>query len=589
MAMHKVLLRPGINSQLTPTLNEGGFSSGQLIRFRDGLCQKMGGWVRAAATQFLGFARGMHSWVQINGVPDLGFGTNLKLYVFQAGMFNDVTPLAHTSDPLGADPFATTSASPIVTVTDAAYNPGVGDYVTFSGASAVAGLTIDGNYAVVAVPSGTTYTINAGSNANATTSGGGAAVVAEYEISIGLVSATFLFGYGTGPYGSGAYGTGSASVYITPPRVWFIENWGEDMLATPIGGGLYQWVAASGTSVRAAIVTNAPTINNTMVVGIPQQQVILGGSETGGDQDPLLIRWSDIGDDTVWTADATNQAGSYRLPHGSAIVGAINGPQQVLVWTNEGLWLMQYSGQPFIYSFIHAGHACGLIAPHAAVAAANQVYWMGAGQFYVYTGTVQVVPCTVWDAVFGNINQTQAYKIYCGVNSLFNEVIWFYPSASSDEVDSYAKFNWVENTWDNGTLARTSWEDKEVFSLPLAAGTDGYLWSHETGTDNDGNAMDSYAETGYYDIAEGELYAFVNRMIPDFNTFTGTLTITLYLTDYPGATPWTVGPFTVSPTTTFFTFQGRARQAALLVRSNVVGGNYRFGAIRHNARPDGRR
>lgn len=259
------------------------------------------------------------------------------------------------------------------------------------------------------------------------------------------------------------------------------------------------------------------------------------------------------------------------------------------MWTNEGLWLMQYINQPLIYSFLQIGFGCGLIAPLACVSAAGQVFWMGPGNFYAYTGTVRVLPCTIWDDVFGNMNSDQAIKFFAGVNSQFNEVWFFYCSRGSAEIDRYAKFNWVENTWDGGTLARTSWEDKTVLANAVATSPTRYLFSHESGVDDDGAAMESSSRTGYFDLAEGEAFVAFNRMIPDFNTFAGSVDITFYLTDYPGENTWALGPYTVSPSTQYFTLNGRARQVALDVRSNVVGGNYRFGAIRHNGRADGRR
>lgn len=589
MAMHKVTLRPGVNTTLTPTLNEGGFATGDHIRFFGGLVQKLGGWVRTSLTQFLGICRGMHSWVLIDNTPTLGLGTTVKLYIFELGTFYDVTPVVQTDSPLAPNPFATTVNSSMVTVTDAAFSPAVGQRVILSGAIAVGGLTLNGEYEVESLTSGTQYVIDAMNNATSTAVGGGVNVVAVYLLAPGIPDTTFLVGYGTGQYGAGPYGTGTAAAYATLARVWSIDNWGENMIASPLYGGIYQWVAASGPSTRAVILANAPTINSHVMVAVPAQQVIALGSDVFGQHDPLLIRWTDIGVNTVWSATTTNQAGSYRLPRGSAIIGGIAGPQQNLVWTNEGLWLMQYINQPLIYSFLQIGFGCGLISPLAGVAAAGQVFWMGPGNFYAYTGTVRVLPCTIWDDVFLNANFDQSVKFHAGVNSQFNEVWFFYVSANATEIDSYAKFNWVENTWDGGSLARTSWEDKTVLSSPVATSPSSYLYSHEVGVDDDGAPLASTSRTGYFDLAEGEMFVHFNRMIPDFNIFAGTLDITLYLTDYPGESTWAVGPFNVSPTTQYFTTQGRARQVAMQVRSNVIGGNYRFGAIRHNGRPDGRR
>ncbi len=588
MPMQKILLRPGVNSTLTPTLNQGGFSLGDKIRFFGGLCQKLGGWVRTSLLQFLGICRGMHSWILIDNTPTLGMGTSEKLYIYQLGSFYDVTPVAEETNPL-VNPFTTTVNSSEVLVTDLDYNPVVGQRVIFSDTLPVGGVTILGEYVVQTVPSPTTYTIDAMENATSSDIGGGVNVIATYLLADGLVDTTFLVGYGTGQYGAGPYGTGTAVAYSTLARTWSIDNWGENMIASPAGGAIYQWVASNGPLNRAVILANAPTVNDRVLVAVPQQQVIALASSVMGVHDPLLIAWSDIGVNTTWAATTTNQAGTYRLPRGSAIIGGLAAPQQILVWTNEGLWLQQYINQPLIYSFLQVGFGCGLIAPAAAVAAAGQVFWMGPGNFYAYTGTVRVLPCTIWDDVFENMNAGQSVKFFAGVNSQFNEVWFFYVSAGALEIDRYAKFNWVENSWDGGTLARTAWEDKTVLPTPVATSPTRYLFSHEFGVDDDGAAMESTSRTGYVDLAEGEAYVAFNRMIPDFNIFTGNADITLYLTDYPGENAWTLGPFSVTSSTQYFTTNGRARQVAMSVRSNVVGGNYRYGAIRHNGRPDGRR
>ena len=589
MPMQKILLRPGVNTTLSATLNEGGYSHGDKIRYFGGLCQKLGGWTKTSLNTFIGICRGMHSWVLVDSTPTLGVGTSKKLYIYQLGSFYDVTPIFETTNPLPNDPLATTINSSLVTITDTGYSPSVGDYVIFAALTATGGVTVDGEYPVASVLSSTTYTVDAGENATSSAAGGGNVGTANYELPIGLDDTMFLVGYGTGQYGAGPYGQGQAPAYSTPARVWSVDNWGENMIASPIGGAIYQWVASSGTTVRAVILANAPTINSHVLVAVPQQQVVALGTDVSGTFDPLLIKFSDIGNNTVWTASSTNQAGSYRLPRGSAIVGGLAAPQQILVWTNEGLWLMQYINQPLIYSFLQIGFGCGLIAPLACAAAAGQVFWMGPGNFYAYTGTVRVLPCTIWDDVFGDMNQDQAIKFFAGVNSQFNEVWFFYCSSESTEIDRYAKFNWIENSWDGGTMVRTSWEDKTVLADPIGAAINGYLMSHESGVDDDGAAMLSTSRSGYVDLAEGEAFIFVNRMIPDFNTFVGPLTITIYLTDYPNDSPRALGPFTVQSGTEFFTFRGRARQAALEVTSNVIGGNYRFGAIRHDGRPDGRR
>lgn len=588
--IRKIVLRPGIDKQRTQTLNMGGYSDGNLIRFRDGLAQSVGGWTKYAGGTFDGVCRGLHGWVELKGLLDVGVGTHKRLYVLQAGTFYDVTPLRKTTDPLGSDPFATTDLSPLVTVTDTDHGASVGDLVVFSGASAVAGLTLVGEYSIVTVPDDDTYTITAGSNANATATGGGASVVAEYVLPFGRADASYSYGYGIGPYGAGAYGTGQTTAnLVNEPALWSINNWGEQMIACPINGGIYVWVPPTSPLTRAAVVSNAPLHNSTVIVGMPQQQIISLGCEAVSVYDPLLIRWTDAGDYTVWTATQTNLAGSYRIPRGSRIVGGLAGPQQIMVWTNEGLWLMQFIGLPFVYSFVQVGFGTPLIAQKAAAVGAGVTYWMGLSNFYVFDGTARVLPCSVWDFIFGRLNVLQHNKVFAAVNSLFNEIFWFFPSSGSIEIDSYVKYNWVDQAWDVGTLSRTAWEDKIMADFPLAASSDGYVYAHESTTEADGALIPSSVTTGYADIAEGEDRVFCDRIIPDFAVFSGEVEISIYLLDQPGGTPRVKGPYTVTPSTEFITFRGRGRQIALKIDSKTLGTTWRMGALRLNAQPDGRR
>lgn len=584
-------VRPGVNTQATPTLLEAGWAASQLIRFREGLLQKVGGWAKASATALAGVCRGLHSWTQLNGLIDLGVGTNLKLWLYQLGTFYDLTPVQN-SGTSGSNFYTTTNGSASVNVNITSHGAGVGDYYEALTSKTGNGVTISGEYSVTTVVDANNFTITAANNANATGSFG-SGTNWELLLSIGQANTVFEQGYGSGPYGSGPYGESTGNTYGTLCRLWFIDNWGEFMLACPQNGGIYQWQPSSGTTTRAAALSGAPTINAGMLVALPQQQVIAFGTNQGvAAQDPMLIAWSDVGDNTDWTASATNQAGTYRLPRGSKIMGAVGSPLAILVWTNEGLWLMQYVGLPFVYSFTQVGFGCGLIAPKAAAATPGGVFWMeSTGNFYGYSGSVVPLDCTVRDKVFGNINTAQSNKIFVALNSTWNEVWWFYPSLNSTEIDSYVKYNYVEQLWDYGLLARTAWEDHKDFPNPLATDAGTYLYNQETGTDADGAPMDAWAETGYLAVGEGDDMMMLERVIPDLATFSGSVAISAFAVTYPGSdTPVQSGPVTVTAGgTPYATLRARGRGVALRIESNTLGGNFRWGGMRGRIQRAGKR
>lgn len=589
MAVKKLMIRPGINKQFTPTLNIGGYADSNLIRFRDGLPQGLGGWTKYNNQLFEGVCRGLHGWVELTGLLDIGVGTHKRLYLLQGGIYYDITPLRR-SVTLGSNPIATTSGAALVTMTDTGHGAAAGDLVIIGSATAVGGLTLAGEYSITSVTDSDNYVITASGNASATATGGGGSVTAKYLLPFGYADANYAYGYGIGPYGEGAYGVAQAtSNVLNEPRTWSLDNWGEQMIASPSNGAIYAWVPPSTPLTRAAIITNAPIYNAAVIVGMPQQQIIAFGAEVLGTQDPLLVRWSDSGDFTVWLASQTNLAGSYRIPRGSRIVAGLAGPQQILIWTNEGLWLMQFIGLPFVYSFTQVGFGTPLMAPKAATIGAGTAYWMGADNFYHYDGSVKVLPCTVWDSVFGNLNALQKNKIFTGLNSLFNEIFWFYPSANSTEVDSYVKYNWVDQVWDAGLLTRTAWEDKVQSDYPLAVTSDGVMYAHEATATADGGLVASSILTGYIDLADGEERIFIDRIIPDFAIFSGQLRADVYLTDYPSDDPTILGPYAITPTTPYITLRGRGRQIALKLTSVLPGTTWRMGAIRVNAQQDGRR
>lgn len=359
---------------------------------------------------------------------------------------------------------------------------------------------------------------------------------------------------------------------------------------------IYQWDPEGGAPT-ATVIPQAPPVNEGVFVAMPQRQIIAYGSTETGIQDPLLVRWCDIENFNVWIGQITNQAGSYRLARGSKIVGGLQGPQQGILWTDLGVWSMQYINQPYVYSFNEIGSGCGLIAKKAAGILNDVIYWMGPSQFFLLGADgVQTIPCSVWDVIFQDLDQNNLDKIRIAVNSRFNEVAWYYPTLSSNgEVAAYVKFNALFNEWDYGALARSAWIDQSVLGPPIGADPNAlYIYQHETSPDADGQAMLPSFTTGYFAIEDGDYKVFVDQVWPDlkFGYFGGmqnaTVTLNFHAADYPGQPPTVYGPFQMTQGTTFLTPRIRTRLLAISLSSSDVGSFWRIGLMRYRYAPDGK-
>lgn len=376
---------------------------------------------------------------------------------------------------------------------------------------------------------------------------------------------------------------------------WSLDNWGEYLIANPKDGEIYFWNPTGG-SVYASVVPNAPKVNEGCFVAMPERQIIAYGSTFNGIKDPLLIRWCDIANFTVWTGTVTNQAGSYRIPKGSRIVGALQGPQQGLIWTDLGVWAMQYINLPLVWSFNEIGTGCGLIGQRAAASLSGSVFWMSQSQFFTLSGGgVQPIPCPIWDVIFQDIDLSQADKIRCATNARFGEVVWYYPTTGSGGVPTkYVKLNPLLGSWDFGTLTRTAWIDQSVLGAPIGAGGDNVIYQHETSTDADGQPINAYFQTGWFTLEEGDLKTFVDQVWPDMKwgyyggTQDANVLITFYVADYPGGTVRTHGPYDVTQATTFVTPRLRGRLISIRIESNDIGSFWRLGNIRYRLQPDGK-
>jgi len=502
--------------------------------------------------------------------------------------------------------FTTVGGSDFVTVTLNDHGYAVDETYPVLIATIVGGITLYGNYIVTSVVDADNFVISAqntaGSNDTASENSGDVRFL--YYNGIGPLP--LGTGYGVGPYGMGGYGTGVAPTANTGTPInavdWTLDNWGELLIANNLNGPIYRWSPPSGDPT-ALVIPDAPPVNQGMFVAMPQRQIVAWGSTFTGISDPLLIRWCDINNFNVWIASLTNQAGSYRIPKGSRIVQCIQGPQQGLVWTDLGVWAMQYVSLPDVYQFNELGNGCGLIGRKAAGSMNGAVYWMGQSQFYrLAANGVEPIRCPVWDVVFQDLDTTNLDKIRFAANSRFGEVTWYFPTISNGgENKGYVKYNIILNEWDYGFnsqanpyVSRTAWINESVLGPPIGAGQNFVLYQHETSTDADGSAMVSYFQTGYFVLTEANFKMFVDQVWPDmrWGYFGGNqsanIRLTFYVTDYPGTTPIAYGPFTLIQSTQYVTPRFRGRLVSIRIESNDIGSFWRLGNMRYRFQEDGK-
>ena len=643
MPLQKLQFRPGVNRESTTLANEGGWFESDKVRFRSGSAEKIGGWVADTGTSnatlapptgsFWGTCRSLWNWITLSSYNLLGVGTNLKFYIQNGtgGTFYDITPIRSTTA-AGDVTFAATNGSTTLTVTDAAHGAQAGDFVTYSGAVTLGGVitatVLNKEYQVVAVTSNNVYTITSTVAANASDVGnGGSATVGAYQITTGSDVSTTSVGWGAGGWGGITTGYSSTGWGSPAPsgvgfgsqlRLWSQANYGEDLIFNPRGGGLYLWEVNANPNIfdRGTLLTtgDTPDFCNIVMVSDASRFVIGFGVNDYGSavQNPLLIRWSDQEDYTEWTPAITNQAGSYQLSHGSQIVTAMQARQEILVWTDSALYSMQYLGAPYVWGFQLLGDNLSIASQNAVATANNITYWMGVDKFYMYSGRVETLPCTLRSYVYNDINMSQAAQFFAGTNEGFNEVWWYYCSANSDTIDKYVVYNYLERVWYYGTLNRTAWLDSPLRVEPMATTYGNQLLYHETGVDdgttNPPSPITAYVQSSDFDIGDGHNFGFVWRIIPDV-TFDGStvtapaLDFTVRPRQFPGSNygnsnnPEVVSTVSYAGQRTYnvqqFTEQVyvriRGRQMAFKVGSDTLGTAWQLGVPRIEVRPDGRR
>jgi len=620
--LQKILLKPGVNRENTRYTTEGGWYECDKVRFRQGNPETIGGWVQYSGYTFLGICRSLWNWITLGGQNLIGVGTNLKFYINQGGAYYDITPI-RASSTINNNPFVATLNSSIITVTDTAHGGITGDFVTFTGATGLGGnvtsTVLNKEYQITIVDANS-YKITVAVTANAAdvtgSPGGGASVVAAYQINTGPAYEVPLVGWGGGKWGSGTWGNGGVS--INSLQLWNQYNFGQDLVFGPRGAGIYYWSANAGLNTRGVNLTttgdaDTPLFQNYIIVSDASRFVIVFGTNDYGTSilDPMLIRWSDQENPNVWTPAITNQAGSVRLSHGSQIITAIQTRQEIVVLTDQAVYSLQYLGPPYVWSSQLLGDNISVMGPNAAALASGVVYWMGTEKFYKYDGRVQTLNCDLRRYVFNDLNLLQAQQVFAGTNEGFNEVWWFYCSANSSTVDKYVVYNYLENTWYYGTMGRTAWLDSGLLPNPIAATYSQNIVSQETGLNDveTGTAqpISAYISSSEFDIGDGHNFAFVWRMLPDltFSNSTAapdgtqpTVTMTLYglANSGSGVTSDASQPV-VKGTAYYITeeFTGqiytrfRGRQMIFKISSNQLNTSWQLGAPRIDIRQDGRR
>jgi hypothetical protein len=645
MPLQKLQFRPGLNREGTDYANEGGWYDGDKIRFRSGFPEKIGGWRRYSTNQFLGIARSLWNWVTTNANNYMGIGTNSKYYVELGGFFFDVTPIVHTSVDLGASagPFTATANSSSITVVDASYHPSVGDYFVISNATSLGGNVtapvLNGEHVVTSLVNSTAYTFSVAPVVASAgdTSNGGATVTVEYEYPPGLDVAIAGTGWGSGPWSRGGWGSAYSGGVQDQLRLWTNDNYGDYLFIAPRGGEIFYWIpqgaypdaTVAGTSTRAQYLSvqataagydgdYVPTKTNQVLSSAIQRFIIAMGanSYSPGDPatpfDPMIVRWSDQENPYEWVPAVTNQAGEFRLSNGSYIMTARSTRQEILVWSDSALYSMQYLGPPYVWGFQILMDNISIISPNCAVTVNNVTYWMGTDKFYMYSGRVETLPCSLRQYIFNDLNSDQGFQVFAGSNEGYNEIWWFYCSTNSNSIDKYVIYNYLDRVWYYGSMARTAWLDSPLRPYPMAADYNRRLLYHEAAVDDVAGdtpvPIDSYVQSSDFDIGDGHNFGFVWRILPDVN-FNGSninnpeVTMTVRPRQNSGA-PYgqadspkvvsannftNIGVYNIQEFTGQVYTRLRGRQLAFRIESATLGVAWQLGSPRIDIRPDGKR
>ena len=639
MALIDFKVFPGIDKQDTTAGAENRWVDCDNVRFRYNLPEKVGGWASLITDTIAGVARRQFAFVDLDGNRYVAIGTDKFLLIYFEGQLYDITPLKST---LSSATIATTDTSAVCEITTgSAHGLIAGDIVLLDNVTLPGGTGFtdadfeDKLFQVTGVGSTTTFTITQSSAATGTVATGGSIDVKPYE-NVGPAEQSYGYGWGTDTWGAGGWGdASSAQDVVLEPGLWSLDNFGQVLIATIANGKTFTWNAGAVNplTVRASTSTADfstsanPTASRLTLVSPTTRHLCHFGTETTigttTTQDDMFIRFSDQEDINDYTQTAINAAGSFRLQDGTRIVGALKAKETILVWTDNALYTMRYIGAPFTFGFEQVGTNCGLIGKNAVVEIDGVAYWMSPNGFFAYDGTVRSLPCSVEDYVYDQMDTTKGQQIYAGLDNLHTEVIWYYPTQSSDYNDQYVIYNYGESSpqlpvWYTGTEARTSWIDGIVYpnpfatkydstetgSFPVIVGESGLgqtiLFEHHVGTDQvnpDGTttAVTSYIQSFDFDLkiegTDGEIFLAMRRFIPDFKNLAGNLSVTMSVKRYPSEsdTATALSPFTITTSTTKVDTRTRGRYANIKIANNNISENWRFGTLNLDLQPDGRR
>lgn len=615
MPFQKLQFKPGIVRDDTSSASEGGWFSCDKVRFRRGYPEKIGGWQRLSEQVIQGTCRTLSSWRTLFETTLIGLGTHLKFYVYELGVYTDVTPLRETATLTNA--ITTVAGSQVFTVSHSAHGAITGDFVTFSGITedvgGISALYLNAEFQVTVIGDGA-YTC-ACAQVAATSAVGGGTFTAAYQVTTGTILSEAGFGWGAGVWGNSRWGNSRGYKFL---RLWSQVVYGQNLIIGPRGGGLYMVKpldGGSGTTAFNRATALADEVGaDSVPVGCltlsfaPAARILVAygaNSFTGTDVDPLLVRWSDAENPFVWRPAITNQSGEYRLYGGTRIVAAAAAGRDTLILTDTNAFLMQYIGAPYVFGFSPIADNISVASPNAVTSANGIVYWMGMDKFYVYDGRIQTLPCPLISEVFTNFDTVQTDQVISGTNERFDEVWWFYCSVDAQQPDRYVIYNYLDKLWSYGTMTRTAWLDTPYFEGPIAFTAYGNAVVHELGQDDvataSTNPLNAYVESSDFDIGDGQNYAFVKRILPDVtfngsNTDTPRVYVSIQGKQYPGGTLVSsptqgVARLDASPVeqwTEAVSVRIRARQARYRIESNELGVQWRQGVPRIDVRADGR-
>jgi hypothetical protein len=617
MPLQKLIFKPGVNRDQTNYTNEGGWYECDKVRFRSGMPQKIGGWLRYGTFTLKGICRQMFGWITSFSDNLVAYGTNKKAYIEGGGFLHDITPIRATfTSPATDNCFDTVATSRLVNVNIVGHGATVGSFVTFSGVVGPIGgipqAEFNAEFEVTSVTNSNNFLITLPTAATSTvTNGGGTAITAAFQINIGNEVATVGYGWGAGAWSRLGWGSGSLVPVVNIQRDWWFSNFDNDLAMNIRNGAIYYWAYDASFTSRAVLLsslvgaTDVPNKAMQTLVSQNDKHLLAFGCQpyAGGpnDYDPLLIRWASQDNPLNWTPQVTNSAGFLRVSRGSQIVCAIATRQEILVYTEATLSSLQFLGTSDVFGIQELADNISIIGPRAVITANNMAFWMGHDKFYAYSGRVETLPCSLRNHVFENLNYDQTDQIVCGTSEGWNEIWWFYPTANSQVNNAYVIYNHLERIWYYGNIERTAWLDSPLREYPQAVG--GYnVYDHERGVNDDLAPMPAFITSSDFDIGDGEQFTLVKRILPDvdFNGSTGTapqVLMTFKPRNFPGSNYMPEAEETITRSTTVpvqqYTEQvfirARARQMGFKISSLDLGVQWQLGSPRVDGRPDGKR